>query len=73
MLFKVSIIFFIFIIVSKSIELLFDDVLLDDEESEPLDDGNDDLFEGLDDEGDELLFGNDLAKDNIDNDEDNIE
>ena len=54
-------------------EEIDDDVLLDDEESEPLDDGNDDLFEGLDDEGDELLFGNDLAKDNIDNDEDNIE
>ena len=40
-----------------------DDILLDEE---PLDDGNDDLFEGLDDEGDEMLYDNDLANDNLD-------
>ena len=33
----------------------------------------DELFEELDDEGDELLFDNDLANDNLDNDEDIIE
>ena len=31
------------------------------------------LYEGLDDEGDELLFDNDLANDNLDNDDDIIE
>ena len=40
-----------------------DDILLDEE---PLDDGNDDLFEGLDDEGDEMLYDNYLANDNLD-------
>ena len=44
--------------------------LLEDEDS--LDDGNDELFEGLDSEGDELIFDSDLANDNIDNDQDNI-
>ena len=53
-------------------EDLDEDVLLDGE-SEELDDGNDELFEGLDDEGDELLFDNDLANDNLDNDDDIIE
>ena len=49
-----------------------DDTLLEDDE-EPLDDGNDELFEGLDDEGEEFLFDNDLANDNLDNDDDIIE
>lgn len=53
-------------------EDLDEDVLLD-EDSEPTDDGNDDLFEEIDDDDDELLFGNDSANDNMDNDEDNIE
>ena len=34
---------------------------------------SDELFEELDDEGDELLFDNDLASENLDNDEDIIE
>ena len=34
---------------------------------------SDELFEELDDEGDELLFDNDLANENLDNDEDIIE
>ena len=46
-----------------------DDILLDEE---PLDDGNDDLFEGLDDEGDEMLYDNDLANDNLDDENDII-
>ncbi len=33
---------------------------------------SDELFQDLDDEGEELLYGNDLAQDNIDNDEDNL-
>ena len=45
------------------------DVLLDEEEI----DDSDELFEGLDDEGDEAIFDNDLANDNIDNDDDIIE
>ena len=49
-----------------------DDVLLDGEE-DSIDDGKDDLFEQLDDEGEEMLFGNDLANDNLDNDDDIIE
>ncbi len=49
-----------------------DDVVLDAEE-DATDDGKDDLFEELDDEGEELLFGNDLANDNLDNDDDIIE
>ena len=44
-----------------------------DEEQNELDDGNDELFEDLDDEGEELLYGNDLANDNLDNDDDIIE
>ena len=44
-----------------------------DEGQDELDDGNDELFEGLDDEGEELLYGNDLANDNLDNDDDIIE
>ena len=48
------------------------DILLEDE-VDALDDGTDDLFEGLDDEGDEMLFDNDLANDNLDNDDDIIE
>ena len=49
-----------------------DDVLLDGEE-DAIDDGKDELFEELDDEGEEMLFGNDLANDNLDNDDDIIE
>ena len=49
-----------------------DDVVLDGEE-DAIDDGKDDLFEELDDEGEEMLFGNDLANDNLDNDDDIIE
>ena len=48
-----------------------DDILLDDDEE--VDDGKDDLFEELDDEGEEMLFDNDLANDNLDNDNDIIE
>ena len=44
-----------------------------DEEQNELDDGNDELFEDLDDEGEELLYGNDLANDNLDNNDDIIE
>ncbi len=43
------------------------DVLLESSEPE-----SDELFEDLDDEGEEFLYGNDLAQDNIDNDEDNL-
>ena len=49
-----------------------DDILLEDE-VDSLDDDNDDLFEEIGDEDDELLYGNDLANDNIDNDDDIIE
>ena len=52
-------------------EELEDDMLLDDEASDI--DDSDELFEELDDEGDELLYDNDLANDNLDNDEDIIE
>ena len=45
------------------------DVLLEDE----LDNGNDELFEELDDEGDEVLYDNDLANDNLDDENDIIE
>ena len=45
------------------------------EESDDLDneeaDEKEGLFDELDDEGEDLLYGNDLADDNIDNDEDN--
>ena len=44
-------------------------ILEDDEDMEE----SDELFESIDDEDDELLFDNDLANDNIDNDEDIIE
>ena len=44
-----------------------EEMLLNDSEE------SDELFEELDDEGDELLFDNDLANDNLDNDEDIIE
>ncbi|MBQ2937679.1 MAG: DNA-directed RNA polymerase subunit beta [Clostridia bacterium] len=44
-----------------------DDDLEDDEVED-----SDELFEGLDDEGEETIFDNDLASDNIDNDEDII-
>ena len=54
------------------VEETSDDVLLEDDE-DSLDDGNDELFEGLDDEGEEFLFDNDLANDNMDNDDDIIE
>ncbi|MGN1297229.1 MAG: DNA-directed RNA polymerase subunit beta [Clostridia bacterium] len=54
------------------VEETSDDVLLEDDE-DSLDDENDELFEGLDDEGEELLFDNDLANDNLDNDDDIIE
>ena len=53
-------------------EEIDDDVLLDGEE-EAIDDGKDELFEELDDEGEEMLFGNDLAHDNLDNDDDIME
>ncbi len=46
-----------------------DDILLDDES---MDDGNDELFEGLDDIGDEMLFDSDLANDNLDDENDLI-
>ena len=49
-----------------------DDVILDGED-DAIDDGKDELFEELDDEGEEMLFGNDLANDNLDNDDDIIE
>ena len=48
-----------------------DDAVLDKEDEE-LDDGKDDLFEELDDEGEELLYDNDLANDNLNNDDDII-
>ncbi len=49
-----------------------EDVLID-QESELDDEESDELFEDLDDEeDDELLFGNDLANDNIENDNDII-
>ena len=51
-------------------EELEDDMLLDDEASNMED--SDELFEELGDEDDELLFDNDLANDNLDNDEDII-
>ena len=54
------------------VEETSDDVLLEDDE-DSLDDENDELFEGLDDEGEEFLFDNDLANDNMDNDDDIIE
>ncbi len=44
-----------------------------DEEDDAVDDGNDDLFDLPDDEGEEMIYGNDLANDNIDNDNDDIE
>ncbi len=47
-------------------EELEDDILLEDDE-------DDELFEDLDDEGEELLYDNDLANDNLDNDDDVIE
>ena len=49
-----------------------DDMLLEDVSDEVADD-SDELFEELGDEDDELLFDNDLANDNLDNDEDIIE
>ena len=48
-----------------------DEMLLD--ESEESDEDSDELFEGLDDESDEDIFDNDLANDNLDNDDDVIE
>ena len=53
-------------------EELEDDMLLEDVSDEVADD-SDELFEELGDEDDELLFDNDLANDNLDNDEDIIE
>ena len=53
-----------------------DDILLEDDEideDDSLDDDSDDLFEEIGDEDDELLYGNDLASDNLDNDDDIIE
>ena len=46
-----------------------DDVLLDEEEVED----SDELFDDLGDEDDEAIFDNDLANDNLDNDDDIIE
>ena len=37
-----------------------------------MDDGTEDLFENLDDEGEELLFDNDLANDNLEDENDNM-
>ena len=54
-------------------EELDDDMLLEDEANDLAADDSDELFEELGDEGDELLFDNDLANDNLDNDEDIIE
>ena len=54
-------------------EELEDDMLLDDEAADLADEDSDELFEELGDEDDELLFDNDLANDNLDNDEDIIE
>ena len=51
-------------------EEIEDDILL--EETEDFDE-SDELFESLDDEGDEAIFDNDLANDNLDNDDDIIE
>ena len=48
-------------------EELDNDSLLEEDLEE-----SDELFQDLDDEGEELLYGNDLAQDNIDNDEDNL-
>ena len=45
-----------------------DDVLMNDED-DVIDDGKEDLFEELDDEGEEMLFGNDIANDNLDDDD----
>lgn len=50
-----------------------DDILLEDDEDDSLDDESDDLFEEIGDEDDELLFGNDLANDNLDDENDIIE
>ena len=50
-----------------------DDILLEDDEDDSLDDDSDDLFEEIGDEDDELLFGNDLANDNLDDENDIIE
>ena len=44
--------------------------MLDDDELDEADEDSDEFFEGLDDEEDEDIFDNDLAEDNIDNDED---
>ena len=67
----------------KSKKILPEDQVLDEddlkdgygEESDDLDneeaDEKEGLFDELDDEGEDLLYGNDLADDNIDNDEDN--
>ena len=45
------------------------DVLLDEEDVED----SDELFDDLGDEDDEAIFDNDLANDNLDNDDDIIE
>ena len=50
-----------------------DDILLEDDEDDSLDDDSDDLFEEIGDEDDELLYGNDLANDNLDDENDIIE
>ena len=50
-----------------------DDILLEDDEDNSLDDDSDDLFEEIGDEDDELLYGNDLANDNLDDENDIIE
>ena len=67
----------------KSKKILPEDQVLEEddlkdgygEESDDLDneeaDEKEGLFDELDDEGEDLLYGNDLADDNIDNDEDN--
>jgi len=51
----------------------YEDEMVVGSDENSLDDGNDELFEGLDDEGDELLFDNDLANDNLDDENDIIE
>ena len=52
-------------------EELDEDMLVDTEE-DVIDDENDELFQQLDDEGEEDIFDNDLAQDNMDNENDII-
>ena len=49
------------------------EMLLDDEEQDEQDEEDEEFFEGLDDEGEEDIFDNDLANDNLDDENDIIE